>query len=746
MDSIVSNAALSRHEHHPVAQGERLCPSCNMSPVSSFKLLPMEIDDLDQAVALRKKTAADKAAKKCNASKDNGMGQGFADAQAEASYLLLSHGGASGSLSAENEYQRTGRWTEEEVVYADFLVEAFDSGRLPIEHGMKLSDFLGEVLLCKSSRLTKKMKNAKLSVRSYEFRYPLPGLDVQMLSTLEQKFLQSITSEPSRLELRFNLTRMWRSRLSNLCLQVGSTLLDATDWIISLEDMERRATQAEETIRSARRKRMGLALRKDVQAGKDGVFFAGVPVQRPPKRVKGPTDNLDEAASGKSVTDTSTNSDGGDTSEADFISGMLDLGESAHHPTEDFTQIFDDLANGPGLPQGAKHMRNNCGPFLEEIVSYAETHNLPFQHVDVWVPSYTNMGEGPDNLRLFHAGHATRSDIDAPLFGQLNEYGEYSTKFSFASGVGLPGRVFAGGESRWEQQVDEADPKFFERAGGAKVYGVKTGFGFPLTTKVIGRIVVCFYSVVDVPEDDGLKTQCVTDLAKLCPEPKWKLVVEMETDAKPAAAVSAESRPSTIHYRRWSSPKHDSSSGDVMDVDYAARIRSDDASSNSGSTPRSTIDDEALIDHRIASLLGDHMPLAELPSPGCPSSAPSVLVPQFMSLRLVLLRSASRRSVEENDLIDVIRKSFMGYTRDARRTEKELAFLLVKDWQFLRSSMQPAHPPPAQTSPQMSSSVYQSHVMDIPSLNNSGAVTPVVMPKPLAFLNPTVVRRGSLEN
>jgi hypothetical protein len=31
-------------------------------------------------------------------------------------------------------------------------------------------------------------------------------------------------------------------------------------------------------------------------------------------------------------------------------------------------------------------------------------------------------------------------------------------------------------------------------------------------------------------------------------------------------------------------------------------------------------------------------------------------------------------------------------------------------------------------------------------LNNSGAVTPVVMPKPLAFLNPTVVRRGSLEN
>jgi hypothetical protein len=73
---------------------------------------------------------------------------------------------------------------------------------------MKLSDFLGEVLLCKSSRLTKKMKNAKLSVRSYEFRYPLPGLDVQMLSTLEQKFLQSITSEPSRLELRFNLTRL----------------------------------------------------------------------------------------------------------------------------------------------------------------------------------------------------------------------------------------------------------------------------------------------------------------------------------------------------------------------------------------------------------------------------------------------------------------------------------------------------------------------------------------------------------
>ena len=162
VDSIIAEEELARHVRRAVNPGERLCPACKMTPVSSFRLLPMSMQALDQAVALRKKAAAERQAKQAADGKDDGVKFKFAEAQAEASYLLLSHGGATsvgGTMSADNDYQRTGRWTDDEVVYTDFLVEAFDSGRIPIEHGMKLSDFLAEVLLCKGSRLTKKMKN-----------------------------------------------------------------------------------------------------------------------------------------------------------------------------------------------------------------------------------------------------------------------------------------------------------------------------------------------------------------------------------------------------------------------------------------------------------------------------------------------------------------------------------------------------------------------------------------------------------
>ena len=729
-----------RHEKRPVNPGERLCPACNMTPVSGFRLLPMEIDALDRAVALRKAAAANKE------SQGNGDGVKFkfAEAQAEASYLLLSHGGASGTLSTENDYQRTGRWTEDEVTYTDFLVEAFDSGRLPIEHGMKLSDFLSEVLLCKSSRLTKKMKNAKLSVRSYEFRYPLCRLDVHTLSTLENKFLQSITSEASRLELSFNLTRLWRSHLSNLCLQLESPLLDASDWIASLEDMEKRATLAEENIRKARRKRMGLALKKDVNAGKDGVFFSGVPMQRPGHKRKSFDHTHDRSAS---VTDASSTaqSQGSDESEFDFIQDMLDLKNDQPRQVDDYAKILDDLVNGPGLPSemasGDSHMRNNCGPFLEEIISYTENNDLPFQHVDVWVPSYTKNGS-EETLRLFHAGFATRTDIEGALFGQMNEYGEYSTKFSFAAGAGLPGRVFASAGPRWERGCHEADPKFFERAGGAKVYGVKTGFGVPLSTKVIGRIILCFYSVQDVPEDPDLAAKCCQDLSRLCPEPKWKLVVDM---APAGQSSSSESKPSSkpvpiAHFRH--APR--------------THFRSDDMSVNSGSTRQSmSIDEDALTDNRIATLLGDHMPLAELPAPGestSSSAAPSLLVPHYMSLRLLLLRSQHRRSQSENDMVDIIRKSFVGYTRDGRRSDKELADLIVKDWQYLRSTMprpSPASTPSANPKKlvKRSSSVssYQSHVMDISNMSPPQTdASPVPMPNPLSYMDPHAINRGSM--
>ena len=492
--------------------------------ISSYEFVFVEADAREKAAAARVSPTASNGVTTVGNKRGACADEWFLESLCESSYLLLSHGtsGTSNALSTDNEYQRTGRWTDDEIAYVDFLLEAFDHGKLPIEHGMKLNDFLAEIFLCKSSRLTKKLKNARLSIRSYELfnRYnPANRLDTDLMSTLEEKFLQSISSGASTLELRFNMTRLWRSRLSNLCLQVGSELLDAQDWIASLERMEKRAGQAEETIRKARRRRMGLALRTDTRTDHAGVFFAGLPVQRPVKRAAltstltdKPTPmgtvlstasssssvpstvvikqrKRDDSVNGDSVVGASSSTNHSEAgSDCDFINEMLDRakfnvikpagdggGGGATSQSDDYNVILNDLILGGMADDGTStpppfantKLRNNGGAFLDEIVHYMETEDLPFQHVDVWVPSFS--GENKDIIRLYHSGHATRNDVDPALFCQLAEYGEYSSQFSFAAKVGLPGRVFDTKAPSWESCLHEADARIFERVGGAKV-------------------------------------------------------------------------------------------------------------------------------------------------------------------------------------------------------------------------------------------------------------------------------------
>ena len=181
--------------------------------------------------------------------------------------------------------RRTGRWTAAETAYVDYIVECFEAGTLPLPQGVKLNEFLSDALMCKPSRLTKKMKSAKLSMRSFAFgNWTVDdGSDVAKcaeLSKLEGDFLNSINSEYLRLEAKFNLQRMWRTHFWNLCLQLGFTSLDiATEWLPSLEEMELRGGQAEEEVRRAERRRMGLALKQDARSscGLSGVFIGGIP-------------------------------------------------------------------------------------------------------------------------------------------------------------------------------------------------------------------------------------------------------------------------------------------------------------------------------------------------------------------------------------------------------------------------------------------------------------------------------------
>jgi hypothetical protein len=791
----------------PITSKPYPCPVCKVGQVTGIVLFPLSLCDLNQAVELRKGgSRTDANSSSFSALQINGKRSAddseFDDAH-DVSYLLLSHSRptASNSTSNEPDHHRTGRWTNDEIVLVDFLVDAFDRGNLPIPHGAKLNEFLGDMLLCKSSRLTKKMKNAKLSTRSYTLKGAGIGeADCKTLSDLVSKFLASVTDEPTKLELRFNMTKLWRMHFSNLCLQIGYTYLDAREWVAGLEEMERLASSAEESLRKARRRRIGLALqpeRPEKTVKGDSVSAGDTPLTA--FSSFGPISHqacsllVDETTVGYSKTD--------DIGEAtceddDFLASMMNIAKSPNlegiapsNRSRFFSVDFgldesvDPLSIEPAMdtPHAPHHNLGDCGPFLEEIVSFMQAEQMPFQHVDVWVPSFVNQdgkstngnnngGEQGQELRLFHAGYATRADLDEPLSFQLNEFGQYSTNFTFAPGIGLPGRVYSSGKYTWERNIQDVDSRIFLRSGGAKVYGIRTGFGLPLESALVGRMVIAMYSTLDMEEDVSLIEKCRINFAKYTPEPKWKLVIDMASTSTKAGTTNSFANPagnrvppiipssgstsSLVHYSHDNSAAFTpvparaqpeaASSIDHYTHGSAACVSSSDASnvkkkqhaanttfptrperststtssvsqnaandrSLSPRTPRPSsatcvpmevsctsttsavsardIEDE---EQRIATLLGDHMPLSEIPLPGesqSGSSNAAQLLPHFMSLRLLLLRSSTRRTLDENDMIDVIKKSFRCYSKDNRRTGAELATLLAKDWMYLHSTL-----------------------------------------------------------
>jgi len=688
----------------------------------------------------------------------------------------------------ETDLQRTGRWTTEEIAFVDFLLNAFDRGMLTLPHGIKLNEFLGDVLLCKSSRLTKKMKNARLSTRSYELRPPLANseaMDCVAMSQLQEKFLQSLSSEPTQLELLFNLTKLWRTHFSNLCLQVGYSFIDARDWVSSLEAMERRASEAEELIRKARRKRMGLALKTDVRSSNPGVFFADRPVEGkdntifPKSRTSsmcsiGPPAPTPSATMPPPSLDLSRDmfndphepsicSGSDESSDADFIAHMLELSSQPGPdgqrnrllsmdlgPSGLDDYLFDSEEPQPPnqqaqppqrmVPQQEPGVFDN-GPFLKEIISFLEKNHLPFLHVDVWVPSYisdasddgSGAGEGTaggdGQLRLYNAGYATRNDINPAIAAQFNEFGEYSRKFSFAPGIGLPGRVFSQEQSEWCSRVDLTDPKMFERSGGARIYGVKSVVGIPLSSS-IGKLVIGLYTMADIQRNDALIQKCAAAFSSYLPEPKWRLIVEMGSKGNNAATMNNNGPGTTVDLPAdidFSScfENMDDFGGLASSAKPAAAAPAPaSASQGTASSEAHTAEEE----HKIATLLGEYMPLSHSSSSGGESSASSMGAPsflsEFMQLRLLLLRPRSRRASLDNELIDVLLSSFRGYSSGNRRNGSELAMLLVKDWRFLKgASSSPNTLPKALPSAELSkppakanSTEYQCHVMEAPNV------------------------------
>lgn len=403
----------SRQRCVPLAESTQVtaCPACH-KPARGMMLLPMKFDELDKAQAEAAMTElSDKRGKKRQ--------------NATISRLNPERNTEDHSLSGSGEL-RTGRWTTEETEYCDKLIDLFETGSLPIPDSLKLNDFLSLMLKSKQSRLTKKMKNAKLSTRQYRHKlgYIHDMEDAKAFSKLETQFFKSIRCNMERSEIRFHMQKVWRELFSAFCGNIG-VKLEADAWLLSVEEIDRRISRQKDAARTARRKlMMGYALSHDSANQPSGVF-------------------IDSRSESNMEPQTET--------QPGFSR------ESSHEALGRATKRSVPQLSAPGLPP-LRPLSYYTSPFVGKIIHFMRRNNVPFEYVDTWVPSQVpsesmepvalQSVSDSTKCRLCFGGSGTTEvivpeDRGAPVASlsemelfDMNSFGLYSQRFSFDVGCG----------------------------------------------------------------------------------------------------------------------------------------------------------------------------------------------------------------------------------------------------------------------------------------------------------------------
>ena len=460
------------------------------------------------------------------------------------------------SLSSE---LRTGRWTTEETAYCDRLIQKFILGRLPVSEGIKLNEFLADMLKSKQSRLTKKMKNAKLSSKTFKRTsgYLADPVEAREFSEIEDAFFHSIQNGLERSEIKFHMQKEWRELFSTYCVSHGQPL-NVDKWLASIEEMEKRVHFAKDAERMHRRKMMmGHALRQDILNPDSGVVISNE--NRVLDTIHGFGGMMTNVGSGgvgigiggaSSMTqhNSSGNISSSSSSSQQMMYGLSDaMVVSSSSLTTTSGNINEQSSNSTSMSYASS------SPYLHKIMAFVQTHNVPFEYIDVWVPSFVpdsssddqqsqsehsggggggggtdggkqqqsqESGEKQSKCRLCFAGSivANQEVVGDAMLGHssraiplspddhfnLSAFGEYSESFSFDVGCGLPGRVYHMGVPTWEQSVHNAPLHHFERVGGAQQWGIRTVVGIPVPSPNVGRIVVVLYSRHDRSKDHDL--------------------------------------------------------------------------------------------------------------------------------------------------------------------------------------------------------------------------------------------------
>lgn len=616
----------ARCTHLPESGPMTNCPMCRR-PSNELVLLPMSFREIDEA-----RKAALALASNNRGRKRKSMNPDNSELE------RVAH-----DLTEKADDRRTGRWTQEEMAYVDAVIEKFEAGQLPLVDGIKLNDFLSNILKSKQSRLTKKMKNAKLSTRAFKRTtgYIVDQNEARKFSDLEDAFYYSIQDQKERAEIKFHMQKEWRDMFSHYCVRIGQTI-DVDQWLSSIEELDRRVSMSKDAARRAKRKLMiGNALRQDGLNPDKGVFI----------------DRSDMEVANASNGNGRSSNVAPETEE--FLAA---LSEKA---------IFDDLISSTTESSNKRRkvvkIPPNPSPFLARALAYLLRYKVPFEHMDAWVPSFVpSQQEGMEDpnksssCRLCYAGCATsethikgKGQAPVPMTPEehfnLNAFGDYSQKFSFDIGCGLPGRVYDTGIPSWEQSVHNAPLHHFERCGGALEWKIKTVVGIPIASPTVGRIVILLYSRFDREKDSELVGRLIEEMTKLLPTPAWKLVIDLGNPCnQPQQAPEPETKAVT------------------------SSQMGDESADQSKKDPR--IDD-------IISILGEHMPSDT-------GTNMASYIHGFMTLRLLLLRPQQSWSPQDTEVIRIMVGSYSSYASSGR-ARKDIALLLARDYMFYTQQRSP---------------------------------------------------------
>lgn len=447
---------------------------------------------------------------------------------------------------------------------------------------------------------------------------------------MEDNFFLAISDKIERAQLKFHLQKLWRETFSDYCLSIGQSL-DVDAWLSSVEEMDRRRAQEREASRMKKRQRMmGYALSHDSQGTEAGVYIDAGEICN------------NEAIKPFSHSDLSFNPV--ETAEMlALLEGDLALQDSSFH------NLLDDSVHD--IDSVGKSSVLHRSPFLTKILSYMKRYNVPFEHADIWVPSYQDNGCGKCVLEF--AGCAT-ADYEIPESGQspavkiepeaqfnLLAFGDYSQKFSFELGCGLPGRVFESQSPTWNTGVNTGS-RYFERSGGAAQWGIKTVVAIPIPSPNVGQIVVALYSRYNRDPNVLMLSKLQEAFSKLLPTPKWKLVIDL---GSPSATVA-------------------SGSGTVKPLLATA--------TNSMHQPQTTKFEDQTQD--IVNLLAEEM------SSNVMSNISTQHCNDMISLRLLLLKP--KKTASDTEIIDTIIGSYSSYIASGR-ARKEVAIMISRDYAFM---------------------------------------------------------------